>query len=59
MAIDLASVFAAGSAIRALPNVVERIFQVTQNVKLVKQDRRLRCMCSSGIAKQFLHIYYR
>ena len=56
LALDVASTFAAEPPVLALSYLVERFSQVAQDVELVEQDRRLRRVRASRVAKRLSHI---
>ena len=59
LALDVAAVLAAESAVLGLAHLVERISQVAHDVKLVKQDRRLRRTRHGRVAKRLPHVHHR
>ena len=57
--LDIALVLAAESRIFALAHLVERIAQVTHDVKLVEENRRLRCARCGRLAKRLPPVPHR
>ena len=52
LSLDVAPILPRQPGIFGLPHLVERIAQVTYDVKLVEQDRRLRCTRRGGMAER-------
>src|SRR5450755_2953748 len=57
LALDVASILAAESAVLGLAHLIERIAQMAHDVKLVVQDRRLRCTRCRHVVKRLPHIH--
>ncbi len=57
--LDVAAPFARQARVVALSELVEHLVQMARDVKLVEQDRRLRRLGLSGIAKGLPHVHYR
>ncbi len=59
LALDVAAILAAESAVLGLAHRVERISQMTHDVELVEQDRRLRRTRYGRVAKRLPHVHHR
>src|SRR5450756_1646870 len=58
LALDVAAILAAESAVLGLAHLVECIAQMAQYVELVVQDRRLRCARRSNVVKRLPHVHH-
>ena len=59
LALDVAPFLTGQSGVLALAYLIERLSEVTQDVELVEQDRRLRCPLIRDRAKRFPHVHHR
>src|SRR6266566_485097 len=58
MALDEAPISAAETGVFGLANLVERLAEMTNDVELVEQDRRLRGFVFRGVAEGLPHIHH-
>ena len=59
LCLDVTPILPRQPALFGLHHLVERIAQVTHDVKLVEQDRRLRCTRRGGLAKRLPPVHHR
>src|SRR5260370_444537 len=59
LTLDVAAILAAEPRVLGLAYLVERFSQMTHDVELVEQDRRLRRMCRRGVTKRLPHVHHR
>ena len=59
LSLDIAPVFAGQPGVLALAHLIERLAQVTHDMELVEQDRRLRHLVVGHRAKRFPHVHRR